>query len=78
MFSLFHNESRNHVRLDKKEDFAVPGIHDIYARKILIYAGKKDVKYTTISSKWVLIILWNNNHTVHVNERNQNKNKNQV
>ena len=55
MFSFYRNGIRNHVRLDKKEDFAVPGINDIYARKILIYARKKDVKYTTMSSKWVLI-----------------------
>ena len=38
-------------RLDKKEDFAVPDTNDIYARKILIYALKKDVKYTAMSSK---------------------------
>ena len=55
MFSFYRNGIWNHVRLDKKEDFAVPGMSDIYAHKILIYARKKDVKYTAISSKWVLI-----------------------
>ena len=44
-------------RLDKKEDFAVPGINVVYAGKILIYACKNDVKYTTMSSKWVLILI---------------------
>ena len=39
MFSFYRNEIRHHVRLDKKEDFAVPGI-----------------KYTAMSSKWVLIV----------------------
>ena len=57
MFSFYRNGILNHVRLDKKEDFAVLGINGIYARKILIYARKKDVKYTTMSSKWVLIVL---------------------
>ena len=55
MFSFYRNGIRNHVQIDKKEDFAVPGINDIYARKIFIYAPKKDVKYTTMSSKWALI-----------------------
>ena len=54
MFSLYRNGIRNHAWLDKKEDFTVPDINDNYARKILIYARKKDVKYTTMSSKWVL------------------------
>ena len=51
MFSLCRTGIRNYVRLDKKEDFSVPGINDIPARKILIYADKEDVKYTTVSSK---------------------------
>ena len=56
MFSFYRNRILNHVRLDKKEDFVVPGINDIYARKTLICAGKKDVKYNTMFSKWVIII----------------------
>ena len=58
MFSFYRNGIRNHVRLDKKEDFAVPGINDIYAIKILIYVRIKDIKYNTMSSKWVLIPVW--------------------
>ena len=56
MFLFYHNGIWNHVRLDKNEGFAVPGINDVYAHKILIYAGKKDVKYNTVFSKWVIII----------------------
>ena len=56
MFPFYRNGIRNHVRLDEKEDFAVPGINDVYARKIPIYAHKKDVKYTTMSSRWVLMV----------------------
>ena len=59
MFSFYRNGIRNHVRLDKKEDFAVAGMNDIYACKILIYARKNDVKYTTMSSKWVLMEVYN-------------------
>ena len=55
MFSLYSTEIRNYVWLDKKEDFAVPGINYIFARRILIYARKKDVKYTIMSPKWILI-----------------------
>ena len=57
MFSFYRNGIPNHVRLDEKEDFAVPGINGIYARKILIYAHKKNVKYTTMSSQWVLMVF---------------------
>ena len=58
MFSFYRNGIPNHVWFDKKEDFVVPGTKDIYARKILIYVRKKDVKYTTMSSKWVLIVIF--------------------
>ena len=51
MFSFYSNGIRNHVRLDKNDDFAVPGINDIYDRKISFTPVKKDVKCTTMSSK---------------------------
>ena len=55
MFHSIVTEFEFTFDLIKKEDFAALGKNDIFTCKILIYASKKDVQYTIMSSKLVLI-----------------------
>ena len=58
MFSFY----RNGIRNSEKEDFAVLAINDIYARKILIYARKKDVNAIQWYQRWQTCFLNGNLH----------------